>query len=86
MFKKGNQVIVKATGEPGFIYDTIALKDGHILVATTDDNIMTVKFMKESDLELKKCSYGKDGVCDYSSGYGLYACTECKEERETQQT
>lgn len=84
MFKEGNQVIVKATGEPGFIYDTSALKDGRLLVATTDGTTMTVKFMQEANLELKKCSYGKDGVCDYSSEYGLYACAKCREERETQ--
>lgn len=84
MFKEGNQIVVKATGEPGFIYDTTALEDGRILVATTDDTTMTVRFMQDSNLELKQCSYGKDGVCDYSSGYGLYACAKCKEEREAQ--
>ncbi len=83
MFKEGNQIVIKATGEEGFIYDTsLSLADGRILVATTEDITMTVRLMPESNLELKKCSYGKDGVCDYSSGYGLYACTKCKEEKE----
>ncbi len=82
MFKEGNQIVVKATGQEGFIYDTTSpLEDGRILVATTEDTTMTVRFMHESNLELKKCSYTKDGVCDYSSGYGLYACAKCKEER-----
>ena len=82
MFKEGNQIVVKATGEEGFIYDTTALDDGRILVAITDATTMTVRFMHESNLELKKCFYSKDGVCDYRSGYGLYACTKCKEKRE----
>lgn len=85
MFKEGNQIVVKATGEPGFIYDTTALEDGRILVAITDDTTtMTVRFMQESNLELKQCFYGKDGVCDYNSEHGLYACTKCEEEREVQ--
>lgn len=84
LFKEGNQIVVKATREPGFIYDTTILDDGRILVATIDGTTMTIRIMQESDLELKPCSYGKDGVCDYSSGYGLYACAKCEEEREAQ--
>lgn len=84
MFKDGNQIVVKATGEHGFVYDTDVIEDGRILVAITDGTVMTIRSIKEPNLELKKCSYGKDGVCDYSSGYGLYACAKCKEEREAQ--
>ena len=79
MFNVGNQIIVKAEKQQGFIYSI--LDENHYVIGIEECGMLKVRALTIDEIELKTCEFGKDGFCNYSTdngSQGQFACMNCE--------
>lgn len=83
MFDIGNQVIVKSTGDTGYIY-SIVDKDLYCVYVIVDNKLCQIKMLSDTDIRLKPCQHSDTGLCNYctTGSRGMFACMYCELERE----